>query len=95
LTIIQGQLFQTKQCQLFLYAVLGLLLHVRSCSRLQIPLKLAWAVTIHKAQGLTLNKVVIDIDIGKKEFSSGLAYVTCSRVRSLQDLLFIAPFPYQ
>ena len=41
-----------------------------SCSRLQIPLKLAWAVTIHKAQGLTLSKVVIDI--GKKEFSSGL-----------------------
>ena len=64
-----------------------------NCSRLQIPLKLAWAVTIHKAQGLTLDKVVIDI--GKKEFSSGLTYVACSRVRSLEDLLFTAPFPYQ
>lgn len=51
-----------------------------NCSRLQIPLKLAWAVTIHKAQGLTLNKVVIDI--GKKEFSSGLTYVACSHVQS-------------
>jgi len=62
------------------------------CSRLQIPLKLAWAMTIHKAQGLTLDKVVVDV--GKKEFSCGLTYVACSRVRCLKDLLFIPPFPY-
>ena len=54
------------------------------CSRLQLPLKLAWAVTIHKSQGLTLHKVVIDV--GKKEFC-GLTYVACSRVRQLTDLL--------
>ena len=64
-----------------------------SCSRLQLPLKLAWAVTIHKAQGLTLDKVVIDI--GKKEFSAGLTFVACSRVRRLKDLLFDPPFPFQ
>ena len=57
------------------------------CSCLQLPLKLAWAVTIHKSQGLTLDKVVIDI--GKREFSSGLTFVACSRVRQVQDLLFI------
>ena len=40
------------------------------CSRLQVPFKLAWAVTIHKSQGMTLDKAVIDV--GRKEFSSGL-----------------------
>ena len=63
------------------------------CSRLQLPLKLAWAVTIHKSQGLTLDKVVIDV--GKMEFSSGLTFVACSRVRQLKDLLFTPPFPFQ
>ena len=63
------------------------------CSRLQLPLKLAWAVTIHKSQGLTLNKVVIDV--GKREFSSGLTFVACSRVQKLQDLLFCPPFDFQ
>ena len=63
------------------------------CSRLQLPLKLAWAVTIHKSQGLTLDKVVIDV--GKKEFSSGLTFVACSRVRKLSDILFMPPFTLQ
>ena len=63
------------------------------CSGLQLPLKLAWAVTIHKSQGLTLDKVVIDV--GKKKFCTGLTSVACSRVRHLQDLLFCPPFPFQ
>ena len=63
------------------------------CSRLQLPLKLAWAITIHKAQGLTLDKVIIDV--GTREFSSGLTFVACSRVRRLSDLLFIPAFPFQ
>ena len=63
------------------------------CSRLQLPLKLAWAVTIHKSQGLTLDKVVIDV--GKREFSTGLTFVACSRVRQLKDLLFTPPFTFQ
>ncbi len=64
-----------------------------NCSRLQLPLKLAWAVTIHKSQRLTLDKVVVDV--GKKEFSAGLTFVACSRVRQLQDQLFVPQFPYQ
>lgn len=65
----------------------------KQCSRLQLPLKLAWAVTIHKSQSMTLSNVVIEV--GKKEFSTGLTFVACSRVRRLNDLLFIPPFPYQ
>ena len=63
------------------------------CSRLQLPLKLAWAVTIHKAQGLTLNKLCVDI--GKKEFSAGLTFVAISRVRCLTDLLLKPSFSFQ
>ena len=51
------------------------------CSRLQLPLKLAWAVTIRKSEGLTLDKVFIDV--GKREFSTGLTFVACSWVRQL------------
>ena len=59
------------------------------CSRLQPPLKLAWAV---KSQGLTLDKAVFDIG---KEFSSGLFFVACSRVRKLTDTLFTQLFTLQ
>ncbi|EXX64687.1 ATP-dependent DNA helicase PIF1-like [Rhizophagus irregularis DAOM 181602=DAOM 197198] len=54
-----------------------------SCSRLQFPLSLAWAITAHKLQGLTAV-----IDLGNKEFVAGLSFVTIFRVRSLDDILF-------
>jgi len=50
-------------------------------------------ITIHKAQGLTLDKVATDI--GKKGFSAGLTFVACSRVCYLSDTMFDPPFAYQ
>ena len=52
--------------------------------RQQIPLKLAYAVTIHKAQGATLDCALIDI--GSSTFECGQAYVALSRVRDLESL---------
>lgn len=51
----------------------------------QYPLKLAWALTIHKSQGLTFNNVVIDI--GRGAFTSGQSYVALSRCTSLEGLI--------
>ena len=60
-----------------------------TCSRLQIPVCLAWSITVHKSQGLTLEKAVIDL--GKKEFAAGLSFVAISQVRTLGNILF-SPF---
>ena len=55
----------------------------------QYPLKAAWALTIHNSQGLTFNKVNIDMEGGA--FSAGQTYVALSRCRSIDGLSFVSP----
>ena len=55
----------------------------------QYPLILAWAVTIHKAQGKTFDRVIVDFDRGT--FAHGQAYVALSRVTSLTGLVLTQP----
>jgi len=52
---------------------------------------LAWAITIHKSQGLTLPEAVIEL--GPKEFTAGLSFVAISRVKTLGGLAFRSSFP--
>ncbi|XP_074596278.1 ATP-dependent DNA helicase Pif1-like [Brevipalpus obovatus] len=59
-------------------------------SRRQFPLSLAYSMTIHKSQGLTLPK--IKVDIGKQETAIGLTYVAMSRVRNLNDIIFVKSY---
>ena len=54
----------------------------------QIPLRLAWAITIHKSQGLTFEKAIIDAE---SSFAHGQTYVAISRCKSLEGIILKTP----
>jgi hypothetical protein len=53
------------------------------------PIKLAWAITVHKSQGLTFEKAILDVS---DAFAPGQVYVALSRLTSLEGLILTAPF---
>ena len=64
----------------------------KAMSRTQLPLRLAWAVTIHKSQGLTLGR--IKLGLGKGEFLTGLMFVALSQVKALNSIIIVSQVDY-
>lgn len=60
-------------------------------SRAQIPLLLAWSITIHRVQGCTLDYA--ECNLGQSVFEKGQAYVALSRVRNLEGLYITNLYP--
>lgn len=55
------------------------------------PIKLAWAITVHKSQGLTFEKAILDVN---RAFAAGQVYVALSRLKSLDGLILTSPIQF-
>ncbi|KJK78206.1 hypothetical protein H634G_06379 [Metarhizium anisopliae BRIP 53293] len=60
------------------------------CNRTQFPLIVCYAITVHKSQSITEDRIVTDLSC--RDFQTGLSYVAVSRVKTLQGLMLDAPF---
>lgn len=60
--------------------------------REQFAIRLAYGITVHKAQGMTMPRAVLDLSIGNKDLA--VFYVAVSRVRRLEDIMFEQAFDY-
>ena len=85
-------LYEKSGCVLFPPVAKFLKVRDVNFTRKQFPLQLAFVITIHKSQGLTLDRAVVDI--GDKETSIGLTCVELSKVKSLEGLAFNIKFYY-
>jgi hypothetical protein len=61
-----------------------------ACTRKQFPLTVSYAITVHKSQSITVDKMVTDLS--ERDFQTGLSYVAVSRVKMLEGLMIDAPF---
>ena len=87
---IKGKVFSIGKTKWdkYIYQFSGNKVNTKSVgSFIQFPIKLAWATTIHKAQGQTFDKVCIDLDTGS--FSHGQTYVALSRAKSINGITLL------